>query len=82
MRLIDADAWLKEHCEGCKYKRSGICSEEDPVCGSVELMYEAPTIYAVEVVRCKDCKHRPVWRSCQGKREDDFCSYGERKENG
>lgn len=39
------------------------------------------TIDAVEVVRCKECIHRPVWRSCQGKREDDFCSYGERSDN-
>ena len=44
---------------------------------------EASTVDAVEVVRCKDCKH---WDSdflwCDRKNvrmvEDDFCSYGER----
>ena len=51
----------------------------------------APTIDAVEVVRCKDCKH---WREntlwCDMNSRDrganfnwyaeDFCSYGERRE--
>jgi hypothetical protein len=51
-----------------------------------------PAVDAVEVVRCRDCKH---WR-CDSKNihrgecyelvpetwiyENDFCSYGERKE--
>ena len=43
----------------------------------------------VEVVRCKDCKHRYTLQSghsfCRehfplGKYDDDFCSYGERRE--
>ena len=49
---------------------------------------EAPTVDAVEVVRCKDCKHREdglctlesvydyPWYYTK---DDDFCSYGERK---
>lgn len=51
----------------------------------------------VEVVRCKDCKHRKKWTTtgqfcCFHEtsgmavgvdlRDDDFCSYGERKDNG
>lgn len=50
----------------------------------------APTVDAVEVVRCKDCKHwrentlwcdmnsrdRETWHNWY---EDDFCSYGERR---
>ena len=52
----------------------------------------APTVDAVEVVRCKDCKHywlpqgfcthdrheyqtQAVWQE-----DDDFCSYGERRD--
>ena len=39
----------------------------------------------VEVVRCKDCKHYSVMESCLfhcvGFEKDDFCSYGERKED-
>ena len=53
----------------------------------------APSVDAVEVVRCKDCKHweHRIGASGACKRfsfedytnwtsEDDFCSYGERKE--
>ena len=41
----------------------------------------APTVDAVEVVRCKDCKS---WKNgdCYRQeltRPDDFCSYGERR---
>lgn len=51
---------------------------------------EAPTVEAVEVVRCKDCKHLTAdglcWEKIRGSvgyKEislDDFCSYGERKQ--
>ena len=54
-----------------------------------------PTVDAVEVVRCNDCKHKVTtedgeydpedivcnyWMS-DGLTEKDFCSYGERKDN-
>ena len=53
----------------------------------------APTVDAVPVVRCKDCKHKVTtqdgeynphdivcdyWES-DGLEETDFCSYGERR---
>lgn len=50
---------------------------------------EAPTVDAVEVVRCKDCiyYHRKIgygFGQCSKCRlmpyHDDFCSYGERKD--
>ena len=56
----------------------------------------APTVDAVEVVRCKDCKHYGCEQEpCHGKTQrfcrlhkglvivdrDTFCSYGERKDN-
>lgn len=55
---------------------------------------DAPTVDAVEVVRCRDCKHwdSETWfcdnHSTFGHHglewnmfsEDDFCSYGERKD--
>lgn len=36
----------------------------------------------VEVVRCKDCRNRyeKNWSKCTGRRPDDFCSDGKRKE--
>lgn len=44
----------------------------------------APTIDAVEVVRCKDCKHRDLF-SCplaenDFQKDEDYCSWGERRE--
>ena len=53
---------------------------------------EAPTIDAVPVVRCRECKHRgtddcifhikgePADEELLLKLDNDFCSYGERKE--
>ena len=93
-RLIDADAFIEEHCADCKYFNvDGICTKEDPVCGSVMMVNELPTVDAVEVVRCKDCKHGFLTDdgsySCElvdehygwgyRTKADDFCSYGERR---
>ena len=59
-----------------------------------DFIFSAPTVDAVEVVRCKDCKH---WKNeingcTEDKRfcdigfymvhKDGFCSYGERKDYG
>ena len=52
---------------------------------------EQPTVDAVEVVRCKDCKYwqdnndgypheECRWGNGETPDPDDFCSYGERKE--
>ena len=56
----------------------------------LQVLAEAPTVDAVEVVRCKDCEshssngcpdHR-VWcrRLCRYMDSDGFCSDGERRE--
>lgn len=60
----------------------------------IERIHKAPTLDAVEVVRCKDCKHyKPHNRSAKWHckalyccritvmktNPDDFCSYGERR---
>jgi dCMP deaminase len=58
-----------------------------------ELAFDAPAVDAVPVVRCKDCKHYDSMQGeCYGQDfiftedgslyvgEEDFCSYGERKE--
>lgn len=78
MRLIDADA-LEKDTEWCAYD-DGFTSYSD-FC-----IKNAPTVDAVPVVRCKDCK----WFGLVGcaiqivddtdrPSEDDFCSFGERK---
>ena len=83
-RLIDADALMEE-------------ANSDGAYGYVDAkqISEAPTIGAVEVVRCKDCKHyKPQKKSAHWEHRanycnrvvtikvqpDDFCSYGERKD--
>ena len=83
-RLIDADALLD-------YFRNEHHESE-----VIEAVKDAPTIDAVPVVRCKDCKHCTPdenivggYGDCFYKDDihsivnaDDFCSYGERKDNG
>ena len=46
------------------------------------ILREAPTVDAVEVVRCKDCKHRYEDSWCEYVDDDDnfYCARGERKE--
>ena len=54
------------------------------------ILREAPTVDAVPVVRCLECKHcDPENHHCDhpmstaaplSRKPDDFCSYGERKE--
>ena len=55
-RVIDADALRKEHCKGCSADIQEFC-KDDPVCASLMWLNEAPTIDAVPVVRCKECKY-------------------------
>lgn len=54
----------------------------------VRMIKNEPTVDAVEVVRCKDCKHL-MFSDCYGEcgqgymgivKPYDFCSYGERKD--
>lgn len=80
-RLIDANALIEEaYAEGAY--------------GYVDAkqIADAPTIDAVEVVRCRECKHFKIGednvyycrRDKLGRgifmRKSDFCSYGERKD--
>ena len=59
----------------------------------IMMLNQTPTVDAVPVVRCRDCKHRhngkdcthPLllsysWGAIRNVKDDDFCSYGERKE--
>lgn len=84
MRLIDADA-----LETDLVRRWNTNDDTDFANKEVwKALEEAPTIDAVPVVRCKDCKWRN-WETNGCDRnpcvepwfENDFCSYGERKDN-
>ena len=91
MRLIDAD-WALEHT-----KPYELSDEDWSVTGgtAIRLIHNAidnaPTVDAVPVVRCRECKHRgtddcifhingePADEELLLKLDNDFCSYGERK---
>ena len=93
-RLIDANAVL------AKQFTSGLSDASGNYYGHADVIFaddieNAPTVDAVEVVRCKDCrrcfKHTTkrnkqiMWLCMRNEMEvcvrpDDFCSYGERRE--
>ena len=91
-RLIDADAIpYEEH-----YVPDGDTQWEykKELCVLKPAIDKMPTVDAVEVVRCKDCKHRvigfggseyicgnPYFGMASGVelKDNDFCSYGERR---
>ncbi len=92
MRLIDADEALrlfgKEYEETKELIQNGETQLDNLAEGFTEadhiIKYVLPTVDAMPVVRCKDCKHE-FGGSCiicgfQKRKPDDFCSYGERKE--
>lgn len=83
MRLVDADRLLRRR------------QDHDLI--STHLIFNAPTVDAVPVVRCKDCKYNvnnPVpfydddpiltyaWCNTECFDENGFCSCGKRIDNG
>lgn len=86
MRLIDADKLERQEFDGEEACFDYVDAED---------IDNAPTVDAVEVVRCKDCKHYGMGvclkiysdgnvhaAAWQKRKPDDFCSYGERKDCG
>lgn len=81
MRLIDADE--------LKISLKGLLHDTWQYAGSCAVIDEEPTIDAVQVVRCKDCKHFDGYDECHHYQEycgdyagvdpDDFCSEGIRR---
>ncbi len=87
-RLIDANKlWVA-------LDEAGLFDDGNPRHIAQQTVEEQPTVDAVEVVRCKDCKHymeHPASkRMCcyvhlltpHHMQPEHFCSYGERKDNG
>ena len=81
MRLIDADEIpYTDLSEG-----HGVCWVT-----FMDWIKKMPTVDAVEVVRCKDCEHGQSYNMFGSRyclkhndvavRDNDFCSYGERKD--
>lgn len=91
----DIDEWLPLKCElldSCPNLFGVSCWEQylkyRHCKKALRCVEQAPTVDAVEVVRCKDCKYL-MFSDCYGEcgkghmgivSPDDFCSYGERKE--
>ena len=74
MRMIDADNLAPDICD------AKIEYGTKPVHFSANAIDFAPTIDAVPVVRCKDCKHRFNDSWCEYVDDDNFyCARGERK---
>ena len=87
MRPIDADKFILALMDA-----SLSSVDEDTI---LDLVDSIPTVDAVVVTRCKDCKHRggvqvscnginidycKVWDCTLQNLETTFCSYGEKKE--
>lgn len=86
-RLIDANAFLKDILTAGIGKTIIEYSESD----IGYMIRKRPTVDAVEVVRCKDCKYwqdnndgypheECRWGHGETPDANDFCSYGERKD--
>ena len=86
-RLVDADVFIRD-LTAMKSVYDAIALD-----GMIKALKDAPTVDAVEVVRCKDCKwYAPnnggSWLGCafdtrhpdDVPKAEDFCSYGERKD--
>ena len=100
-RLIDANALkikLQEHHDffvdgwrGFSKMTYATKCRVDEIDNCIAEIVNAPTVDAVEVIRCKDCRfiidradgthgcYRHFVEDCK---IDDFCSYGERRDNG
>ena len=95
MRLIDADIFTSE----LDFAEADVCEEfSDSYCEFGfsrekirELLRDIPTVDAVPVVRCRECKYRfknnghdksgcPIIDANIWMDDDDFCSHGEREE--
>ena len=91
MRLIDADALVDVLIKSHNY-HANTGREAALLARDTQIVFDAPTIDAVPVVRCKDCKHCIWFEEYAGSYypfcttyaghigENDFCSYGERKD--
>ena len=82
MRLIDADRLSEAIYDNVPAPYEDASWAKENCLAEIEA---AQTIDAVPVVRCRECKYRDGTPGqpnilCGQMHEDDFCSYGKRKE--
>lgn len=98
MRLIDADQMALDESEAYMSAQVQITDDLKWLVNFAahskiqKLIADTPTVDAVVVTRCKDCKYAYInsfsassgvalcTSSGQPMQQDDFCSYGERKD--
>ena len=84
MRLIDANKLIKNGLRvNYGFDDDGVLLI--PIGDVIRSIKMAKTVDAVPVVRCRECKYHnkppcPMRLSFNWTEDDDFCSYGERKE--
>ena len=87
MSLINREALLS--FEKMDADLCASCGEHHTAEDVIMMIKTAPTVDAVPVVRCQECKHMipqshtrycTVWNAVNGMGDDGFCNYGERKE--
>ena len=71
-RLIDANAMREDWLENGENE---YVYDTNAVIDSIDAQ---PTVDAVEVVRCRNCRHRHTGGRCAGRPMDFFCADGER----
>ena len=76
MKYIDVEKLKNEICKNKLMSREIIAQQ------ILHIIDEQPTADVAEIVRCKDCKH---WHGgdcfrIELTKPNDYCSYGERKE--
>ena len=88
-RLIDADALIHRLCaerDEVQIEHACDIGYHNGLNMAVSMTINAPTVDAVEVVRCKDCEYflsdEPT--ICEltmcGAKDDGFCAWGKRKD--
>ena len=94
MRLIDANALIEKFYEKVDMKERLIdertAERFATFCALADAVEQMPTVDAVPVIRCKDCRFARFYKSgtrycthqsgLAGIMADDFCSYAERKD--
>lgn len=93
MRLIDADGLLPMMKYATTDSEIGVFPVKIGFNEITKVIDDAPTVDAVPVIRCKDCKHykwadnrafgfpvkRCEWTGFEDVDDDDYCSMAERK---
>lgn len=95
MRLVDVDALAAEFSErGRKYRKERSYAKAREADAAQCIVRQAPTIEAVEVVHCKDCRYSENFKKWNGRdylgcrhniasicevEQMHYCSYGERR---